>query len=463
MTLPIRTRLTLWYAAVLTLIVVAIGVFLVWRLRADLIRGIDEALVTRTEQTTLALEDPEEPKEKLDVEDIQATDVEGISAGGSVTQILSPGGHLLGSAGDNVRGPLLGPDAVGSVRSPVALTRAVGDDEYRILASRLERSGALLVVGSSTRGVDDATRTLLLLLAIAVPAAIALSALGGYVLAGRALRPVDRMTRTAAAIGADDSSARLEVPAVDDEVGRLGVTLNAMLDRLHAAIAEQRRFTADASHELRTPLAIMQTEIDVALRSEQTPPESRPVLVSVAEELARTRRIVESLLTLARADEDRLVTSPRAVDMRDVARDVADRLAGTAAAEGAELSLEVDHQPAVVSGDVSRLDQLLSNLVENAIKYGDGTIGIRVANTGSHVLAEVADNGPGIPSDDVLHIFERFHRVDKARTRTSGGAGLGLAICRSIARAHDGDIEVRSTVGEGSVFTVRLPPRTTPL
>jgi signal transduction histidine kinase len=234
-----------------------------------------------------------------------------------------------------------------------------------------------------------------------------------------------------------------------------------MLDRLHTAITEQRRFTADASHELRTPLAIMQTEIDVALRSPQTPDGSRPVLASIGEEIARTRRIVESLLTLARADEDRLVVASGPVDLREVARSVHDRLRPSAEAKGSALALDVPSEPAVVSGDEVRLDQLLTNLIDNAITYtpAGGTIDVRVDAGNGFVRAEVADDGPGIPAADVPHVFERFHRVDKARTRAGGGAGLGLAICRSIARAHGGDVEVRSTAGAGSVFTVRLPAR----
>jgi heavy metal sensor kinase len=454
----IRTRLTLWYSGVLALIVIVMGGFLVWRLRVDLVNNLDASLANRADQTAAALEDPEDPRELLDLEELAGRGAASLRSSGIVTQVISPDGRVVRSIGEEVKGTLLPSGAARSMGTDVHATVKAGDDDFRILATRLTRTRNILVVANSMEPAEQATRGLVVLLVLALPEAIAASAAVGYVLARRAFAPIDEMTRTAAAIGGDDAAARLTVPTIEDEVGRLGRTLNDMLDRLQRALAEQRRFVADASHELRTPLAIMQSEIDVALRSSGTPPEARPVLASTGEEVRRMTRIVEGLLTLAQADEGRLQLSRTDVDLAEMAKAVAGRLDLTASAK--HTSITVDSPvPVVVNGDQMRLDQLITNLVENAVKYAPEGSSVRVgvrSNDGS-ALISVADSGPGISRADTAHIFDRFYRVDKARARDAGGAGLGLAICRSIAFAHNGDISVESTVGEGTVFEVRLP------
>jgi heavy metal sensor kinase len=460
--MPIRVRLTIWYAAVLTAIILVLAGFLVWRLRADLVHGLDTSLDVRAQQTAVALEDPEDTHEELDLEVFRLSSRLAPPAG-AVTQVVSTDGELVASIGDGLDAPLvdadLARDAPGGERVLRATASADGSGDYRIHVAPLTRTDNVLVVANAMAPVDETTRRLLVLLAIALPVAIGASVALGYVLARRALAPIDRMTKDAAAIGADDASARLDLPPTDDEVGRLGRTLNGMLERLHGAITEQKRFTADASHELRTPLAVMQSEIDVALRSSETSPEARRVLTSMREEVVRMTRLVESLLVLMRADEGRLELAAGEVDIGDVARIVRNRLEPAAREKGTTITVEAE--PLVVWGDSDRLDQLLTNLVDNAVKYSPdgGEVRVVVRSDDGSAVVEVSDTGPGIPAADIEHVFDRFYRVDKSRTRTAGGAGLGLAICRSIVEAHHGRIDVSSVEGRGAVFTVRLPRR----
>jgi two-component system OmpR family sensor kinase len=443
--LTIRTRLTLWYAAMLATILVGVAFFVVWRLRTDLVHGVDAALSSRAQQWRLSLEDPQTPKEKLDIEEVAIAAAAKGARKGTVTQVLTPGGAVIRSVGDRVRplwrnGPLDRPYTIG--------TNSGG---YRAMAVPLQRSGDVLVVADATLPLEQATRRLVLLLAIAIPAGIALSVAGGYLLARRALGPIDRMSLEAAAIGADRLDARLDVPRLEDEVGRLARTLNGMLDRLQRAIVEQKRFTGDASHELRTPLSIMQSEIDVALRSHETPAGIRPVLASLREEVVRMGRIVESLLTLAQADEGRLELAPLEVNVTEVARHVATRF-------GSHVTVEGNGNHSTAWADPTRLDQLLTNLIDNAVKYGDGSpVRVGVRSDERDIAVDVADKGPGIAQSELDHVFDRFYRVDEARS--AGGAGLGLAICRAIVDAHHGEITARSVPNGGSVFSFRLPRR----
>lgn len=449
MHLAIRTRLTLWYAAVLTLILIAVSVFLVWRLRSDLLRAVDSAIATTARQSVAALEDPTDEKERLDLEELTHSPPDK----GTIIQVLAPDGGLISSVGDQVDGPVGKPE--GRVSSS---NLTIDGTTYRALFMRLSRTPNILVVAGSTEPVDRTTGRLLVLLAIAIPAGVALSVLGGYGLARRALRPIDRMTRDAESIGSADDGRRIDAPALDDELGRLGRTLNTMLDGLRSSVDEQRRFTADASHELRTPLAIMQSEIDVAVRSPDTPAEAKVVLQSTREEVARMTRIVENLLALALSDEGRMQLDRSAVDVGALAKEIAHRFEHTAKMRESRVLIEVATD-VVARADRHRLDQLLSNLVDNAIKHSprDGTVRVVVEREDGSVRIDVADEGPGIPASDIERVFDRFYRVEQARARRDGGAGLGLAICRSIARAHGGEIGAANLNGAGCVFTVRLP------
>jgi signal transduction histidine kinase len=313
-----------------------------------------------------------------------------------------------------------------------------------------------LVVVESLATVDRAVHRVLILLLLGSGAALAIVALGGWWIARKALRPVERMTTLAERIGiAEIRQHRIAVPAVGDELSHLARTLNAMLDRLQQGVQAREQLIADASHELRAPLAAMRSELEVSLRHDALPDGARAVLSSARDEVVRMGWIVENLLTLARVDEGRLELLVGPQDLREVA-DAAVRT-HRLAAEAAEVELVVEGEAGLLDGDRDRLQQVISNLVDNAIRVAPPASTVRVSLWRSETEAgfTVSDEGPGVPPEERDRIFERFARRDRARART-GGAGLGLAICREIVSAHGGRIWVRGQTPRGSAFTVAL-------
>jgi heavy metal sensor kinase len=286
---------------------------------------------------------------------------------------------------------------------------------------------------------------------------VGLAALGGAIIARAALRPVDEMARTARRITAEDLSRRVERRGSGDELDALAETLNGMLARLDDAFGQTRRFAADAAHELRTPLTVLRGGIEVALRTERSPDEYRRVLASSLEEVERLIRLAEDLLLLSRS-----LAGPEGarapVDLEPLVLEVFE--VGARIGRAAGVSVRVDATvPARVTGDAAALRRALLNLVENAIKYtpSGGKVEIGLGRGEGVAEVAIADSGIGIEADDLERIFEPFLRLDAARARDTGGAGLGLAIARSIVIAHGGAITVESRPGSGSRFTVRLP------
>lgn len=315
----------------------------------------------------------------------------------------------------------------------------------------------VLMVPLRDQESDLAALTHAMLLSIPV----GLVATGGlaYLLARRALAPVDRLRETVERVTADRLHERLPVPNPGDELGRLAGTVNAMIDRLERSFVEVKRFTADASHELRTPLTALRTEAEVALAGDPTRDELRGILESTLEECGRMTRLTEQLLALARDESGVVPHPPEPVDLSALAADVADTLRPLADAKGVKLTFEA---PAglVVAGDPVRLRQLVVNLIDNAVKYTPpgGTVQVGTAEAGGAVRLTVADTGEGIPEEHLPRVFDRFYRVDKARSREQGGTGLGLSIVRSIATAHGGTVSLASGEGVGTTAAVTLPP-----
>jgi heavy metal sensor kinase len=315
----------------------------------------------------------------------------------------------------------------------------------------------VVVVAESLSHIEQSVRTVLILMLLAGPAAIAIASVGGWWLARKALGPVDRMTSEAAKIGIERLHERVAVPQAQDEIGRLAVTLNAMLDRLEEGVREKHRLIADASHELRTPLAVMRAELDVSLRGDELSPAGRAVLESAREEVDTMSRTVNNLLTLAQVDEGRLELLTQRVLLRETLEAAAGPLRPLAAAK--QLRLDVEGDSEEVLADPQRLQQVLTNFIENAIKFSrpGGELGVTTWHAGDEAGVTVTDQGPGIPAEDRAHVFDRFYRVDGARGREVGGSGLGLAICREIAASHGGRVWVESEEGRGSAFSLALP------
>jgi heavy metal sensor kinase len=313
-------------------------------------------------------------------------------------------------------------------------------------------------VGIAAGDADDILKVLLIIMATVYPAALVAATIGGMFLAGRALSPVDRLTRLARSITAQNLSKRLSLPRTDDEIGRLAQTFDEMIARLDEAFRRQRQFTADASHELRTPLTAIKGQVEVGLSKTRDAASYREVLEAVEQETDRLIRLVGSLLTLARADAGQLQIANEPTSLTEILDSAREQVKLNARERRIELT--ANYGRAVhIRGDRSLLIQLFLNLLENAIKYTEpgGAVTAGWTVDAEEVRVWVRDTGVGIPFEHQSHIFERFYRADSARSRAQGGAGLGLSICRWISEAHGGSISAESTPGGGSVFTVRLP------
>lgn len=326
--------------------------------------------------------------------------------------------------------------------------------------SRIDRVWVGVSTGPAELAPGEFVATLLLI----SPLLLALSVMFAYFIAGRAFRPVDRIIDQVEAITDGRSlHRRLAIGAAGDELARLSSTLNAMIERLETSFAALRRFTADASHELKTPLTVMRVDVERAMSPMFTATEQAVSLEEALQQLTRMADLVDSLLTLARADEGRFDLYREPVELGPLAREVVE----TARLLGEDAALTID-APVIeevgVLGDLTRLRQLFLNLVTNAIKYTPrgGRVEITLVRSGDEVSLAVRDTGIGIAAADLPYIFERFWRADRVRSRAAerGGFGLGLAICQWIAQAHDGSLSVQSRLGRGSTFTVTLPVAT---
>jgi heavy metal sensor kinase len=455
MNAPIRVRMTVWYCGLLGCILIAVGAFVLFRLRSDLTGATDRSLTPALHQIATGYAHEGTPE-------FHDQSVTVLAEERASSQVLTPAGVVLHSFGDPVgTRPMLGRRDVARVASggTVLLSADLGGaHRFRVAAEAVTRSGRrqLVVAAASLAPVDRSVRRVLILLLVALPVALIATATGGWWLARRALRSIDQLVTTAGTIGPGDLRARVEVPGTRDEVAHLALTLNTMLDRIRHGVEEQQRLVADTSHELRTPLAAMRTEIDVSLRSDRLPAEAREVLESAREEVDRMAATVDDLLTLARADEDgRVEREP--VELAELARGAVARLGSLAERHGVTVATE--GPPAGLRGDPEQLGHALRNLVDNAIKFSPagGHVALRTFDAGAQVGVTVEDDGPGIPEDLRDRVFDRFFRVDGSRTRATGGSGLGLAICREVVEAHGGRIAIAPREPRGSAFTITLP------
>jgi heavy metal sensor kinase len=454
----VRLRLTLWYVLLLaiTLAAFSAGVYVV--LRHNLYDNLDDSIRNRA-NTFLDVVSYESDRPTL-AGRVSSDDP---NAGESFVRVFDASGGVTfdnsAAAGDAPIDPLAVDRALRGESGVRTVT--VGDEPMRVRTFAIRRDGSIagvLEVGQSQGDLTDTLRALLLILAVAYPVTLAVASLGGVFLAGRALSPIDRLTGLARRISAEDLSQRLDLKLPDDEVGRLARTFNEMIARLDDAFRRQRDFTADASHELRTPLTAIKGQVEVALGKPRDVASYREVLQTVNEEVDRLIRMVGSLLTLARADAGQIPIASEPVNLGDLIAAVVDQVRPVA--EERELTLGVAPGPAVtLHADEDLLLQLVLNLLDNAVKYTPpgGTVTAGWGTDGERTELWVRDSGIGIAEEASERVFDRFYRVDKARSRTEGGVGLGLSICRWIAEAHGGSISIRSALGQGTVFTVSLP------
>ena len=337
----------------------------------------------------------------------------------------------------------------------------VGGRKMLLAAHMLQLPGGtrfLIETGAPMDEVQADLRNWLKFLFAMLPVVAALALGGGYVLVKRALLPVDQIAASAQRISSRNLSERLPVAKTGDELERLSIALNHMIERLDAAFQHSHRFVADASHELRTPLTVLQGELESLVQEPEMTPEWRDRLGSVLEEVGRLANIVEGLLAISRLDTGEAATERVPFDLAELAAATADQMA--LLAEDKKIQVSCTASLGVwVEGDRARLKQVVVNLLDNAIKYTphNGAVSLTVKAENSKAVLEIEDNGIGIPPDALPRVFDRFFRVDDARSREQGGAGLGLSIVKSICAAHQGQVEAFSRPGQGSRFRVELP------
>jgi heavy metal sensor kinase len=319
------------------------------------------------------------------------------------------------------------------------------------------RTRIAIIVGRLTREIQDMLSIFRVVIVYSALAVIILAGVGGMFMATRTLKPFDHISDIAREIGEGDLSRRIDIQS-EDEMGRLAGTLNWMIGRLEEAFQKQRQFAADASHELRTPLAIIQAESSLALDKKRSQAEYRRSLELVSQEVAYMSEIIGKLLLLAREDADREPANLQEVNVKDLLSELSSDI--ETLAQEKELVFSLGPMDSLtVKGDRLRLRHLFLNILDNAVRYTPrgGTVSGSLVRKNGNACVSISDTGIGIPAEDLPLIFDRFYRVDKARSRSEGGMGLGLAIASSIAKLHGGKIEVDSQVGKGSTFHIILP------
>ncbi|HEU5261228.1 MAG TPA: ATP-binding protein [Gemmatimonadales bacterium] len=472
----LRAQLTAWYSAALVLTLGGFTLALYLARRSASFHDLDQRVQSEADLTNGILEESYRARGVLVERDSLIGDVRGLlevvpdyliitDADGRVL-FLSQTARELGyqkveQLADLAKPPLRG-------RNAGTIELAPDGPKIRYVVRFLTGAGPQfggILAGANVQTAELGPQQLLTTFVLILPISLVTALLVGSWIARRALEPVDRIITEVREITDGRSlHRRLAEPMVKDELGRLTETLNQMMMRLERSFAALRRFTADASHELKTPLTVVRAGVERSLTTPGLPQETLATLEETLQEIKRMTELVDALLTLARADEGIAPLHREPVDLRAIVEEA--RETGELLAEQAGVSMEVatPPEPVVVPVDASRIRQLLLNLLTNAVKYtpSGGRVSLQLGPSDGRVILTVADTGIGIAPGDLPHIFDRFWRADSARTRTGErpGAGLGLAICKWIAEAHGGTIEVQSRPGRGTTFTVTLPQET---
>jgi len=328
-----------------------------------------------------------------------------------------------------------------------------------MLAREKKAPDYFVQIGVPLKDIKYTLNRLLLTLLIAVPTTLIISSFFGWFFVNKSLKPIDGITKTARKIGDGDLSQRLKPLKANDEVGRLVETFNDMISRLEESFKQIRQFTADVSHELRTPLTIMKGEVEVALRKVRPPEEYERVMNGILEEVERMTKIVEDLLFLERAESGVIKLNIEEINLNFLLANIVEQFKAIMDKKRLDFYMHVEPEDIVVKGDLIQLRKLFLNLLDNAVKYTDegGKINLSVLSSDKYAKIILSDTGIGIPPEELPYIFKRFYRVDKSRTGETGGSGLGLSICETIVKAHNGKIEIESIPASGSTFQVFLP------
>jgi heavy metal sensor kinase len=455
----IRFRLAAWYFVSLALILTLFGLGAWFAMRVSVREALDHDLKQRIHDVRGFIAQELGQGEAELLEELQEHSQLGL--GGGLLQLSDGNGRVLFRSGRlkstslNLVYPAPGDRNV-RITSP-----RVGRNQVRVAAQVVEVEGRqfLIQVAEPMEEFDESLARFETLLLVLAPVFLLLASAGGFWMSGRALAPVGRITNHARAIRATNLSARLPVPAAQDELARLTQTLNEMLDRIETEMKRIVQFTADASHELRAPLTLIHTAAEFSLRRERSREELVEAMRKIVRQSERTSRLVDDLLLLARADShaDAPVLIP--TDVLSTGRQATELASTLAQAKNIDFSAEIPAETLLMDGDEDLLEQLWLILLDNAVKYTPegGKIRFAMRSLNSRMEVSVRDSGIGISSEELPHVYDRFWRADKVRSRSRGGVGLGLSIARWIVDSHRGHIEVRSQPGRGSEVTVRLP------
>jgi heavy metal sensor kinase len=463
--LSIGVRLTLWYVAIFAIAQVVFAAGMWFILRHNLYDMVDDDLESQVADLKSFLQ---AQKKNASVAKLQeeVNEAYGIEHSGDYLEIYLDSGDLI------YRSPFLqahpsAASAPAQFNRRAEQSRTIDGRVFRFIFVRLDGVNGHTYTVAMGAPADDAVETLSLFrsyLLMFAPLLLLIAAGGGYWLSRRALSPVDALVRTARDVGGTSLNSRLQKLNTGDELQRLSDTLNEMLDRIEAAFCRVTQFTADASHELRTPVSLIRTEAELALRRSRGEAEYKESLRHILLEAERTTSLIEQLLSLARADSGREALHMQAVDLRQTLNSVVDGWQQVATIRNLHFSTTLDLQKAeardsFVMGDESALRRLADILLDNAFKYtpAPGSVRLSLEQKGETAVITIQDSGMGIDEQDQARIFERFYRVDKARSRAQGGVGLGLAIAHWIVTQHRGSITVESSLGNGSIFRVELP------
>jgi heavy metal sensor kinase len=445
----LRVRFALWTALLILFVLAVFGAYVYFSMARGLYTALDDTLRVSASQITASLN---VANGKLSLPDSLSESPErGTLPQGFSVRVLTPNGLVLQQNG--VYASKM-PAVSNPMSSPFYITLSnPGLRCYTVPVTDNNQLVAIVQVAQSTGAVQDTLGKLLATLLIAAPLLVLAAAASGYLLATRALHPIDVMINVARRISAEDLSARLNLTA-DDELGRLASTFDEMLGRLEDSFRRERQFTADASHELRTPLAAMQAILSVTRQRRRKPVQYEQALDDLSEETERLRGLTESLLALARADLQ--PTEPtEIVDLSTLLEDVTESMHPLATAKGLELTCQTV-SGLTVRGERDGLIRLFVNLLDNAIKYTQqGSVSVSAQQDREQIRIDVSDSGIGIPLEHLPHIFERFYRVESSRSQR--GTGLGLSLALQIVRAHGGTIQAKSESGQGTTFVIRLP------
>jgi heavy metal sensor kinase len=458
--LSIGLRLTFWYVGIFAVAQLIFGIGMWFILRENLHDVADSSLSTQVEDVRRFLES--QPTDAT-LDRIRAEVGEEYSSetGGDYLQIIDTDGNWIYRSPAFTR-ENIAPIAPTLVHKPIRKDARLDKKPFRLMSKRIDVHGRAYTVQAAVSNheeVETLERFQSYLLMFAPLLLLAAGGLG-YWLSRRALSPVDALTRTARTITGHTLSSRLEQLQTGDELQRLSDTLNEMLARIETAFTRVIEFTADASHELRTPVSLIRTEAELALRRSRNEGEYREALRHILLEAERTTTLIEELLALARADSGRQQLNIQPVDLRGTLQEVASGWRAVASVRGLNFSERILSAELPVLGDPEALRRVINILLDNAFKYTQapgGTVTLAAQQREGKALISVRDNGLGIAEQDQGRIFERFYRVDKARSREFGGAGLGLAIAQWIVQQHHGRIYVESALGAGSIFWVELP------